>query len=184
MKGFTLIETLIAVLLLSTAIVGPLTIASKGVHATTVAKDQFVAFYLAQDAMEQVRYLRDSACLTAGGGPTGCPTSSWLSNISNCVSTTGTTACYFDSIRIDITPPTICPSGVCPVMKYDTALKSFRYATGVDTPQRFVRTIKIQNDPSSSTPDEAQVLVTVSWSDTAGVTRVPVTLNETLFRWQ
>ena len=50
-RGFTLIETLIAVLILTTAIAGPLTIASKGLTATLVAKDQISAFYLAQDAV-------------------------------------------------------------------------------------------------------------------------------------
>src|SRR3989344_2234390 len=98
MKGFTLIETLIAVLLLSTAITGPLTIASKGLTVTLVAKDQFIAFYLAQDAMEQVRFLRDSACLAAGGGPTGCPEAAWLSSLNNCLASVSPDGCYLDSL--------------------------------------------------------------------------------------
>src|SRR3990167_9485995 len=83
-RGFSLIETLVAVLLLATAITGPLTIASKSFLVATVAKDQVTAFYLAQDAVEYVRFARDSNKLSG---------SDWLSgsvvDLDNCVSTNG-----------------------------------------------------------------------------------------------
>ncbi len=184
MKGFTLVETLVAVLMLSLAIAGPLTIASKGLNATVVAKDQFVAFYLAQDAMEYVRFARDSACLVAGGGATGCPSNAWLSNLSPCVSTTGASSCYFDSLGTNPAVTTAC-SGACPVMRYDSTLKAFNYNISAPfTGQNFVRTVSIKNDPSGSSPDEALVTITVSWSDVAGVTHAPITIRESIFRWQ
>jgi len=185
--GFTLIETLLAVLLLTSAIAGPLTIASKGFTATMVAKDQFTAFYLAQDAMEQVRFLRDSACLAAAGGPGGCPASAWLpaSTLGLCSSPDGASkACYIDSVQSTVTS---CTGGVCSApLNYDPAKHFFSYTTGVPSAQRFIRTVTIKNDPGGvSTPvDEATVTVTVSWSDRVGVTRVPVTVRENIFRWQ
>ena len=178
-RGFTLIETLIAVLLLATAITGPLTIASKGLTATLVAKDQFTAFYLAQDAIEYVRYVRDSSCLAAGGGPEGCPLGSWMPLLANCGSANG---CYFDSLSDDITPPTAC-GGTCPAMKYDSALKKFSYTSGTPTPQRFVRTVSVESSPSGN-QDEVIVTVTLAWSDVAGVVHAPVIVRENLFRWQ
>jgi prepilin-type N-terminal cleavage/methylation domain-containing protein len=59
-RGFTLVETLVAVLLLTVAIAGPLTIISKSLITALVAKDQVTAFFLAQDAVEYVRFVRDT----------------------------------------------------------------------------------------------------------------------------
>lgn len=184
MRGFTLVETLVAVLLLSMAIAGPLTIASKGLTATLVAKDQFTGFYLAQDAMEYVRFIRDSACLSSPSGSSGCPANIWLSGLSACISTDGSARCYLDSLGSQPDVPTAC-SGTCPTLRYDTTNRYFNYNASVPlTPQRYVRTVSIQHNPSGSTPDEAVVTVTVSWSDIAGVTRVPITVRESIFRWQ
>jgi prepilin-type N-terminal cleavage/methylation domain-containing protein len=179
-SGFTLIETLIAVLLLAMAITGPLSIASKGLTATLVAKDQFVAFYLAQDAIEQVRFLRDSACLASGGGPTGCPSGSWLSSLNSCLTSVNPDGCTLDSVQSTVASCT----GACPPLNYDPANNFFSYTSGAVTPQHFIRTVKIQNDPAGTSPDEAIVTVTVSWTDVAGQVHMPVTVRENLFRWQ
>lgn len=180
-RGFTLIETMLAVLLLTTAIAGPLTIASRGLMAAVVAKDQITAFYLAQDAMEYVRFVRDSACLTAGPQTVagGCPQGSWLTRLAPCVSADGTASCTVDSIQ-----DTITAYSAGSELKYDTANKFFSYTTGAQTPQRYNRRVYIQHNPSGTTPDEALVTVTVTWSDIAGVTHAPITIRESLFRWQ
>lgn len=184
-KGFTLIETMVAVLLLASAITGPLLIASKGLSAALVAKDQITAFYLAQDAVEQVRYLRDSACLAGTGGPSGCATDVWLSSLGACKSTDGSATCELDSLGFYPSAPTICAGGVCDTLYYDTGSHSFNYnVSAALTPQRYVRTISIQNDPLGTTPDEAVVTVRVTWNDIAGVTHAPIIVRENIFRWQ
>lgn len=76
-KGFTIIETLVATAILMIAITGPLTISQKGLGAAVYARDQLVATYLAQDAMEYVHYLRDKNILsgsTYNTGMTACAT--------------------------------------------------------------------------------------------------------------
>ncbi len=176
MKGFTLIETLVAVMLLSLAIAGPLTIASKSLNATLVSKDQFIAFYLAQDAIEQVRYLRDTSalCLAAGSSSGSCAgVTDWLSRLALCVSVDG---CKIDTVQDTVTS---CV-GACTTLNYDAANHYYSYTSGSLSPQRFIRTIKITN----TVADEAVVTVTVSWSDLAGVTHLPVTVRENIFRWQ
>ena len=182
-QGFTLIETLIAVLLLAMSIAGPLTIASKGLTATMVSKDQFIGFYLAQDAIEQVRFLRDSACLASGGGSTGCPVSGangWLSGLNNCLTSVNPDGCYLDSLATNPASPVAC-SGTCPIMNYDSVLTVFNYNLAKPlSKERFIRTVKITN----TTPDEAVVTVEVNWSDRAGITRVPIKVRENIFRWQ
>jgi len=59
-KGFTLIETLVAITILMISIVGPLTIAQKSLTAATIAKDQVIASFLAQELMEQIKNDRDN----------------------------------------------------------------------------------------------------------------------------
>jgi type II secretory pathway pseudopilin PulG len=58
-KGFTIVESLIAIAILMIVIVGPLTSAQKGLTAAMLAKDQMIATYLVQDAHEYLHNLRD-----------------------------------------------------------------------------------------------------------------------------
>lgn len=58
--GFTLIETLIAILIFTTALVSLMTIAGRGIGATSSARQQITAHYLAQEGLEVVRNIRDS----------------------------------------------------------------------------------------------------------------------------
>lgn len=49
-----------AVIILSLSILGPMTIASRGLNTALYAKNQITAFYLAQDGIELVKNLRDN----------------------------------------------------------------------------------------------------------------------------
>lgn len=51
-RGFTLIETLVSITILTLAITGPMTIAARSIQATRYAKDSLIATFLAQDALE------------------------------------------------------------------------------------------------------------------------------------
>lgn len=171
-RGFTLIETLIAVLLLSIAVAGPLTIAQKGLSSSVIAKDQVGAFFLAQDAVEYVRFKRDTNKL--GGA-------SWLTGLAVCSSAGGTNTCYIDSVQDTVAP---C-SGSCPVLNYDSSNRFFTYAgvggTVTQTQQRYVRTIALVT-PVGSNAAEAALAVTVSWQSAGGITR-SVVVKENLFDW-
>jgi type II secretory pathway pseudopilin PulG len=65
LTGFTLLETLIAVTILTFAVVGPLFTASRAVLAVQSARDQLTASYLAQEGIEYVRWMRDNNFLSA-----------------------------------------------------------------------------------------------------------------------
>jgi prepilin-type N-terminal cleavage/methylation domain-containing protein len=59
-KGFTLVETLVAITILMIAIAGPLTVANKGYTASIDAKKQAVAMNLAQEGLEYLNHLKDN----------------------------------------------------------------------------------------------------------------------------
>lgn len=175
-RGFTLIETMVAVLLLSIAIAGPLTIASKGLSSALVAKDQIGAYYLAQDAVEYARFKRDSNRLAGV---------SWLTGLvgAGLCSADGTTACKVDSVQDTVSA---C-SGTCPALNYDNTNHFYTYATAdgttvVTPPEHFIRTITVQT-PVGTNVDEAALSVTVQWTGAGGLLH-SVTLREDLFNWQ
>jgi len=182
--GFTLIETLVAVLILATAIAGPLTIASRGLTTALVAKDQVTAFYLAQDAVEYIRFKRDSACLAAGVSP--CDNAVWLSTLTPAC--TGSNGCYLDSTETTTNPPLnngplSCGAIPCSLsnhpLYYDPVNNRFTYTSLNNIRQPFVRTVIL----TSVNSNEEKLSVTVSWNDTGGVPR-SVSVNEDIFNWE
>jgi prepilin-type N-terminal cleavage/methylation domain-containing protein len=183
--GFTLMETLVAVLLLSIAVAGPLTIASKGIQATTLAKDQDTAFYLAQDAVEYIRFVRDTNRLSNGNwltGPGGA-------DLTPCVSSTGNNTCQVDSLKNTITSCSTS-GGSCGVINWDSTNLYFSYTSGTAT--IFSRTVSIVTPTCNSggtlcNNGEASVTVKVTWCDQASVcatTPRAVTVRENIFNWQ
>lgn len=59
-RGFTLVETLVAITILMIAIAGPLVIATKGLTSATYSKDQMIASFLAQESMEVIKNVHDN----------------------------------------------------------------------------------------------------------------------------
>jgi prepilin-type N-terminal cleavage/methylation domain-containing protein len=183
-RGFTLIETLVAVLLLVIAIAGPLTVASRAFNSALVAKDQITAYYLAQDALEYVRFRRDNACLTSfNANPTQtCQAAgTWLSAFgTNC-----DTSCRVDTNVNSIQACTISNATSC-LLNYDTSLKRYTHAAGTAT--KFKRYVDL--DRGVPTAKETLVTVTVSWPTNATTqagcptnTRC-VILQEYIYNWQ
>jgi prepilin-type N-terminal cleavage/methylation domain-containing protein len=74
-KGFTLIETLFAILIFSSALIALMTIASKGISATADAEQTTTASYLAQEGVEVARNMRDTNYAT---------NNAWDAGISSC----------------------------------------------------------------------------------------------------
>jgi len=174
-KGFTLIETLVAVLILATAIAGPLTIASKGLSTALVAKDQTTAYYLAQDAVEYVRFARDTNRLKSTDWLAGSGSGS--TDLAPCE---GAGGCYLDSLANVPAAPTAC-SGACPKMNYDATNRYFNY-NGVNPATIFTRTITLTT-PVGTNAADAALTVAVSWSDLPGTVHT-ITVREDLFNWQ
>jgi prepilin-type N-terminal cleavage/methylation domain-containing protein len=180
--GFTLIEMLVAVLLLITAVAGPLTIASKGVTTSVVAKDQVTAFFLAQDAIEYIRHKRDTNRLAGND---------WLTGLGSCVSADGSAACVIDSTENNPSAPTTCgtthPETGCALLRYHQTLGRFTYQSGAGTiaspinMRRFVRIIT----PIDGNPDEAAIVVRMTWFSAQNTTALrEIVVRENLLNWQ
>ena len=62
-KGFTLVETLVAISIFTMSILGLLSTLSRGVTDTSYAKQKMVASYLAEEGIEYLRNQRDNYVL-------------------------------------------------------------------------------------------------------------------------
>jgi prepilin-type N-terminal cleavage/methylation domain-containing protein len=92
-RGFTLVETLIAIAVLMISIAGPLVVASKGLNSALFARDQMVASLLAQETLELVKNIRDNNV----GGETP---QDWLTTIDSC--TSQTSACDISAYNLQV----------------------------------------------------------------------------------
>ena len=169
--GFTLIETLVAVSLLSVAIVAPMSLTTKSLAAAYYARDQIVAFHLAQEAVETVRHFRDNNILqTALGNPTDI-----LAGIPLGIPFTVNT--IDDSID-----SAACNSGTCPPLQLDPTQTFYGYGNGW-TDTRFTRTVEVETvADNGGVPQEIRVTVTVSWRTGSFQTR-EVRIRQNLYRW-
>src|SRR3989338_5395469 len=78
-KAFTLVETLVAIGILSLSITATFTAVQNGIQNSTIAKDQTAAFYLAQEAMEFIKNKRNENTLNSISGGAN----NWLTGMSN-----------------------------------------------------------------------------------------------------
>ncbi len=172
-KGFTLIEVLVAVFILITAVVVPLTIGSKAYAYSNFVRDQSTASYLAQEAVEFVRLVRDNASLNPS------PSGAWVdfkSAIDTCMSDSG---CQF-SVLEDSPSIDEC-GGKCDSL-YRQAGGTYSYTPVEGSNKWFLRTVKTVVVGKNAF-ERVQVEVTVLWN-TNGIDERSFTVTDYLTPWQ
>ena len=148
--GFTLIETLVAISILLTAVVAPLTIASRSISYTNFARDQIIASYLAFDALETIIAMRDYNVANGVGWDDGlsCPSG----------------ACRIDTSYTDMDDISLVncvednknpnpPAATCYLDINSTGL--YGYQDGVQT--QFQRIIDVENISVNGNNDEKHI---------------------------
>ncbi len=172
-KGFTLIETLFAVLIFSSALIALMTIAGRGISATADAEQETTASYLAQEGIEIVRNIRDTNY--------GNSAPLWDTGFSTCTQTAPCKVLY----GIGATTPTLvsCGGTTCPYVAYDAQHGVYSDA-GI--PSEYLRTIysipaPIPMNSTITTTNEYEIVSNVSWVSKT----IPhvVTLNTILKDW-
>ena len=167
MKGFTLIETLVAITILTLSVAGPLYTANRAIVAAETSRDQLVASYLAQEGVEYVRRVRDDTYLAAysAGGP-NVSDIAWQDflDASPAAVCRSPQVCTLDPVESDGPPLSSCPGNVCTAPLYLLANALYSQQQNLPDSQEtpFVRSIEIRDVPG--TDDEKEVVSSVMWS--------------------
>ena len=177
-KGYTLVEVLVAISILLLAIVGPMTIAAKGLQSAYYARQQATALFLAQEAIEVVVASRNDALIEAIKAGTALDTAwrDWVVSpvFALCRNASG---CNFD-VRYTNTGTVVsqgigglhvknCNSLSQCVMKHSTNQIRARYNLMSGSNTEYTRVVKFINETDrdgNSQNDGVFIEVTVSWS--------------------
>jgi len=167
-KGFTIVESLVAIAILTAVIIGVTSAVQRGLSSYIFSKDQIVAFYLAQEGFEGLRNVRDENRLN---------NRDWLTAIAQ----NSSDPCYYGNactnspVESSVLTPCI-GIGACPILRQDTSTKFFGY-NGSWPETIYVREITL----GVVSATEVTVTVKVTWNK-GGVTRV-FKARENLFNW-
>ena len=178
-QGFTLIETMVAISLLTVSIVSPMSLAAQSLASALYARDQITAFYLAQEAIETVRSARDGSILQDSQGANV--------DLLSCIpSTTGqpftVDASQGNDSGTNCPHMALCPGGVCPPLETRQVDGIYGYSGGTSgwATTNFTRVATATF--IAGTTNEIKVTATVSWHTGSYQTR-SFTISENLYRW-
>ncbi len=183
--GFTLIEMIIAVFIFTISLSALMTVSARGLRAARLAQNQVIGDYLALEALEGVRNIRDAELLNRN------PTRTWedLFDNNDCwtdhVDGSSADGCglIYDSspVRVDLFPCPIGSSSECNMFYNDSTYRYLQFEGGSASAgyedYNFNRKIQFTTLPGNS--DELIVTVVVTWDQGKG--RVEYTEN--LFLW-
>src|SRR3989344_5123137 len=158
-KGFSLLETTVAVAILVAAVIGPLTLASSSIKASSQAKNNLVAAGLAQEGVELMRNFRANNVFKGFA---------WTAGMDSCFSAAG---CQIDASNFEITACGVS----CLNLNFEQNSGLYSYGAGV--PTIFIRTIKIE----AVSGNEIKMEVSVAWQERFGPQKF--TLEEHLLNW-
>lgn len=126
-RAFTLVETLVAITILMIAVAGPLVVATRGLTSASVAKNQMVATFLAQETLEVIKNRRDNDT------DLGSPGTGWLV-VDNLSGQVDLLQCIKPAAGSDDTP---CDAGLLSENEY--IVTGCEYLSPVDTDKKTCR---------------------------------------------
>jgi type II secretory pathway pseudopilin PulG len=200
-SGFTLMETLVAIFIVMLAITGPMVFTQNALRAAFLSRDQITAFFLAQDAIEYIKNIRDGHVVDIIKSSSDSP-DGWLGEtptgpgnlIDLCLGVgNGDKGCSVDT-RLDETEIISCASDnnigcvtdgsditkYKPLNYVETSNDSYFTNQNEGVPSLFAREIKMKEiEPGR----EVEISVTIRWKSHEGVGTREIVVKENIFNW-
>ena len=168
-NGFTLLEMIMAIFVITVGILGIMSLIQKAMVSTSISSSRLAAVYLAQEGIEIVRNTRDVNWLEVG-----ILANSWDEGLTACGGI-GFIADYNHSYGPDQIDPTFpCYAGQPLNIDSDGF---YGYSSGIQT--KFKRKIIVT---TASDPDIRNVSVEVSWQDR--MMPYSLSVQENLYNWR
>lgn len=175
--GYSLVEVLVAVAILMLSIVGPMTIAVKGIQSAQYTKQQNTAFFLAQEGISIINAIRNNAELEVY---TGLRTNAWFwvthPSLASCFTASGCNIDFRDSTLLNNVVACSSSASACNLHFSPTGGRAlYRVSGGTATPfQRVITLTKVG-------ADEVLVQSEVKWNSKLLKGDRTVALNTSLF---
>jgi len=188
-KGFTLVETLIAIAIFSMSIIALMSVLATGIADTSYAKNKIIASYLAEEGIEYIRNMRDTYITYS---PT--PVQGWnnfklkILQQPHCQSVSGIGCSFTDSLNnYDLSSLQTsanfisCSSGSGCSLYFSNTLGKNSYSY-LPTTINSGFTRKMMFTESTNNPLELKVISIVSWSKNS--INYNVIFSDNLLRWK
>lgn len=196
-SGFTLLETVVALAVLLAAVVGPVSLITRGIFDFSFSKNKIVAANLAQEGIELVRAIREDnvICDVLNGSAVwpwnedpqapDPPNGNTFTNITTGVSVDRTVTVTCGGISGVSMQVPLLSLGCNNKLRLDSATGIYGYSTGQET--IYTRCVDIRvppTTPDAGIPASAQMDITstVRWNE-RGADR-EVKLQERLYNWR
>lgn len=154
-KGFTLLELMISIFIISIGVIAIFTTITKYTQQTAITRDSLVAAYLGQEGVEIVKNIRDFNWVAGND---------WATGLTSCSS--GCEADYLSSLS----------SFSGRYLYVDNSTGLYQYSGG--TPTQYQRKITITYPGATYGNDEMDIEVDVTWKT------YTITVKENLYNWK
>lgn len=168
-RGFTLVETLVAITILTLAVLAPFQAIQNVINASRISKERLIAASLAQEALEYIRFVRGSNYLADRF--TYVPLDGM--NGTNGPDCTGSNKCTLDATVLPSSAFAAC-GATCPVLQLDPT-NGFYTQANVNNPTIYTRSINLTQHSGYE-----KATVTVTWTGKGSGTMV---LTEHFYDW-
>ncbi len=171
-RGFTLIETLVAITIFTFSIVAMITVLGGGLKDTNFAKNKMTASFLAQEGIEVMRNIRDTFVLY---DENSIGWSDFITHINNCNTASNQYGCFIHLEDLIYTEPNKpitqveiepCDNSLCTELEFHESTGSYDYNNG--NPSGFFRGIYVEQISAK----EIAIISSVYWKAGSGTQRV------------
>ena len=189
-NGFTLVEAMFAIFILTFTITTFISVASSNLFAARYAKNEITANYLLQEVIDFMRNDRDTLVILQRSQTTDVAWNNFWTKYSICADETS--GCYIDILK-NVSKLEKCDNGDgtgsgCPFLYYDgDPANGYPFYTNDDGSgmtgkeiTTFKRQLVVTQNTDNS--DQLDIKVTVSWEN--GNLPVSRTMQSSLLKWQ
>ena len=162
-KGFTIIESMISVLMLAVVIAAVSGLVQRSLATNYFSKEQIIANYLAGEAVEYVRHVRDSNFIA---------NNDWLTGIADCFDT----VCKVDTVNNSMSMCDLA-NGDCRLYFTDDDQGGY-YSYNGSVLSNYTRTVEIK----VISENEFAVIVTIQ-GESGLFSRIPLVVVEHMTNW-